>query len=244
MRHVLAVIGAIVLGGLIVSLVMAVLAAQEDARQSACQGYMYSLAGAIQNYEAVHGHFPPAYVLGPDGKPWHSWRVLILPFLGCEAIYEKYRFDEPWNGPNNRKLADSLPIELLQCPSGSDLGKTLNTNFVVVVGDETIFPGSRSVTASEIEDGLENTILFVEVGESNIHWMEPRDLEFSSLVLELDPGASSSAEVSSPHTLGPGVVFANEKVVHRLGRDFSLDILRALLTRSGGERVGHAAVVR
>lgn len=63
---------------------------------------------AVVNYESQYGSLPPAYVLGPDGRPWHSWRVLILEFFNSD-LYEEYRFSEPWDGPNNRKLAERMP---------------------------------------------------------------------------------------------------------------------------------------
>ena len=78
----------------------------------------------------------------------HSWRVLLLPFLEQTPLYEKYRFDEPWNGPNNRKLADAI-IAIYNCPS-DDHGGTGNTspmtNYVAIVGTETACgpkPGRR-----------------------------------------------------------------------------------------------------
>ena len=79
----------------LVWLVPAVRTAREAARESACQGTMSQLQGALINYEWTHGHFPPAFISGPDGTPWHSWRVLLLPFLGEEVVYVQYRFDEP-----------------------------------------------------------------------------------------------------------------------------------------------------
>jgi hypothetical protein len=45
---------------------------------------------ALRSYHRAKGHFPPAIVYGKDGRPWHSWRVLILPFLGYEYLYKEY----------------------------------------------------------------------------------------------------------------------------------------------------------
>ena len=40
----------------------------------------------------------------------HSWHALILaPFVYQHELYEQYRFDEPWDGPNNSQLADRMP---------------------------------------------------------------------------------------------------------------------------------------
>ena len=43
----------------------------------------------MHNFHDVHKHFPPAVIYGPDGKPWHSWRVLILPFVGQLTLYRQ-----------------------------------------------------------------------------------------------------------------------------------------------------------
>jgi hypothetical protein len=63
---------------------------------------------AVIGYKETYGEDPPRVVYGPDGKPWHSWRVLILEFLD-PALFARYSFDEPWDGPNNSKLLSSIP---------------------------------------------------------------------------------------------------------------------------------------
>lgn len=62
---------------------------------------------ALHSFHATFNRFPPAIVVGPDGKPWHSWRVLLLPYLDERALYEEYKWDEPWDGPNNRRLIEA-----------------------------------------------------------------------------------------------------------------------------------------
>ena len=64
---------------------------------------------ALHSYHEKYDCFPPAYVLGPDEKPWHSWRVLLPPFLGEDDLYAQYRWDEPWDGPHNRELQARRP---------------------------------------------------------------------------------------------------------------------------------------
>ena len=54
--------------------------------------------------------------LDENGKPMHSWRVLILPRLDRNDLYQRYRFDEPWNGPNNSQLMNEAML-ILYCPS-------------------------------------------------------------------------------------------------------------------------------
>ena len=71
------------------------------------------LMSALLGYhlDPRHGHLPTAIVMGKDGKGKvpHSWRVEILPFLGEQALYDEYHFDEPWDSQHNRLLIARMP---------------------------------------------------------------------------------------------------------------------------------------
>ena len=34
--------------------------------------------------------------------------MLLLPYLDRQDLFDAYRFDEPWNSPNNASLADKI----------------------------------------------------------------------------------------------------------------------------------------
>jgi hypothetical protein len=70
-----------------------------------CYMRQKQLSIALWNYHDRYGSFPPAYLVDGTGKPAHSWRVLVLPFLDYTSQYEEYRFAEPWNGPGNANLS-------------------------------------------------------------------------------------------------------------------------------------------
>src|SRR6478735_1777869 len=74
------------------------------ARRASCANNLHSIAIAIQQYNDNYGCYPPPFIADADGKPMHSWRVLLLPYLEQKALHRQYRFDEPWDGPNNLKL--------------------------------------------------------------------------------------------------------------------------------------------
>src|SRR5262245_15742705 len=76
----------------------------EAARRMQCSNHLKQIGLALQNYHDTFGSFPPAYIADSKGQPIHSWRVLILPFIEQRQLYDKYRFDEPWDGPNNSNL--------------------------------------------------------------------------------------------------------------------------------------------
>ena len=62
------------------------LSGQEAGFQLLCRNNMKQIALALHHYHDAFGAFPPAYVPDEDGRPMHSWRVLILPFLEQQAL--------------------------------------------------------------------------------------------------------------------------------------------------------------
>ena len=129
---------------------------------------------ACHNYQSVHGHFPPAYLPDENGKPMHSWRVLILPYIDEQAVFDRYDFDEPWDGPNNSKLVDQLSGDIFRLfPTAPFEGKT---GIKLVTGPETGFVEAGSPTYNDILAGVSNTICVVEDIKNPVNWMSPQDV--------------------------------------------------------------------
>ena len=184
---------------------------------------------AVANYRSANGErYPPAFVLGRDGRPWHSWRVLILPFIEQDSIFKRYKMDEPWDGPNNRQLADPMP-RTFGFPVRGKKGSVV-ANYLAVVGAETMWQGAKSRT-SEPKDGAANTILIAENFGLDVHWMEPRDLNFADMSFELQKpdGISSRYKV-------PAVAMA-DTTIRTLQPGLDPNVLRAMLTADGGEKI-------
>ena len=214
--------------------------ARKIAHQSVCRGRMSQIAMALQNYHDFYGTFPPACLTDAAGRPMHSWRVLILPFLNSYDLYQEYRFDEPWDSLHNRKLALRSRNEIWHCPSGSH-DDSPNTDYVVIRGEDTLFPVSRSVSLTEIQDGPANTILLAEIGHSNIHWMEPRDLSSEEMSFRVNDFKRPS--ISSSETDGPAVVFADGITACRLDSTLRPETLKALTTIAKGESISKDRLV-
>ena len=51
------------------------------APRAQCANTLKQIALAMHNYHDAWGSFPPAYIADEDGRPMHSWRVLLLPYL-------------------------------------------------------------------------------------------------------------------------------------------------------------------
>jgi prepilin-type processing-associated H-X9-DG protein len=220
-------------------LLPAVHATRESGRRSSCTSHLKIIGMAMNNYHDAFGCFPPAYVPGPDGKPAHSWRVLLLPYLGFKGVYTLYDFNEPWDGPNNSRLAgmmpDGLGSPIYSCPSDRTHWRNGETNYVMITGPGTMFENGKSLKKREIRDGTENTIIVVEVAKSGIQWSEPRDLEFDKMSCRInDP---SQPSISSHHPSGATVLFADGSA-HFLSNDTDPAVVRALITPGTGDDPG------
>lgn len=157
--------GLLLCGGLL--LFPAVQAAREAARRVQCINNMKQIELAIHAYHDTHMSLPPAYTTDEDGKPMHSWRVLILPFLGQNTLSEQYDFDQPWDSPGNLAFAENMP-ECFRCASDDMLGT--ETNYMVITGAGTMFEGTDAMGMRQITDGMSNTAMLVEVVGSGVLW--------------------------------------------------------------------------
>lgn len=197
------------------------------ARQMQARNSLKQIGLALHNYHDKHNCFPPAVVLGPDGKTPHSWRVELLPFLGAEALYKQYRQDEPWDSPHNKALLARIPAVYRSPLTASD---TTDTAYFVMTGPNTAFrekPSQKGIPIREITDGTSNTIAVVEAKRS-IPWTKPEDIP---------------ADFTQPLPLGGYqpkgfLALLCDGSVRLISQDIDKTLLRSLLTRNGGEVIG------
>lgn len=211
---------------------------REAPRRSQCTNNLKQIGLALHYYHDVYGSFPPGYITDDEGRPIHSWRVLILPFLEQQPLYDRYRFDEPWDGPNNIKLVKEMP-SVFRCPSEDTEDKAC-TNYVAVIGPRTAWPGETPVRFSDIADGASNTWLVVEAANSGIAWSEPRDLHVLQMAPQINPPAGQG--ISSKHPGGAQVLYADGSM-HYISEATSSpsevysEHIRNALTIAGGDPV-------
>ena len=174
-------------------------AARSAERRMHCANNLRTIMLATRNYaDANDDALPAAYTVDKDGKPLHSWRVALLPYLEESRLYEQIRLDEPWDSEWNSQFHDQMPA-VFACPSFRVAGQTdagtpptlKETTYSVVVGDETAFPSAgKGRKWEEIADGTSNTLAVVE-RKTPVCWMDPtRELTLETL----------AAEVGSEHT--------------------------------------------
>ena len=158
--------------------------AQLQVNQTLCSANLTKLHFALHEYQAMNGTLPPAFLGDSNGRPRHSWRVLMLPHLDTwgidgDAIQRAYNFNEPWNSSANLQLIKPVEESRFACPCG-DERKTTKTNYVVPIGEGTLFPGANAVSLSDLPNDVDPIMVF-EIAHSNIQWAEPRDLPIADL---------------------------------------------------------------
>ena len=130
---------------------------------------------AFHNFENSNGQLPTASI-SKDGKPLLSWRVAVLPFLGENELYQKFKLNEPWDSDHNKKLIPLMPAVYAE-PAGSDTIPAHTTRAQVFVGKDTIFAPNvaKGIQFSDITDGMSNTIL-VATAAKPVTWTKPDEL--------------------------------------------------------------------
>jgi hypothetical protein len=133
------------------------------------------------------------------------------------------------------------------CPSARIAGKNEipMTSYVVVTGAATAFPGCKSRRLEEITDARQDTVLVVEIANSDIRWMEPRDPSLDDLVLsrggDCQPLTSNHVPPQPDywHYLQPpaGNIVCADGSFYYLPASISMDEAKAILSINGGEKL-------
>src|SRR5271157_2215344 len=97
-----------------------------DGYRGSCLNRLLEIGLALHRYHQANGCFPPAYIADKNGKPMHSWRVLILPYMEYDTLYRRLDLTQPWDAPKNKDLLLGQLREFT-CPSDatSELPGTL-----------------------------------------------------------------------------------------------------------------------
>jgi len=181
------------------------------------------IAIAMHNYHEVMGTLPPAAVCDKTGKPLLSWRVLILPYIEQEALYKKFKLDEPWDSEHNKKLIATMP-RVYADPSSEGL-KPNETTYRVFVGNGSAFSYLKGAKLTEFKDGTSNTFL-VATGKDGVAWTKPDELEF-------DPEKDATKLLGFPG--GVCAVSMADGSVRVLAKSIAKKTVHAAITASGGE---------
>jgi prepilin-type processing-associated H-X9-DG protein len=214
-----------VIGVLIALLLPTRRSAREAARRTQCQNNLKQIALALQNYEDVFHCLPPAYTVDTDGKPLHSWRTLILPYIEQRTLYDKIDLTKAWDDPANKAAYDSV-VQVYRCPSAFVPGT--KTTYLAPVCPGSCLQAVQPRPLAEITDKHDLTLLVFEVDtEHAVHWMSPTD---ASDRLIVSFGESRHLD----HPGGTQAAFVDGRVGY-IGKQTKAAVLAALISAAGND---------
>jgi hypothetical protein len=161
-------------GSMIGLLLPAVQKVREAAARVQSQNNLKQLSMAMLSYHDQNFRFPAAAIVDKTNKPLLSWRVALLPQLGQKALYDQFKLDEPWDGPNNIKLLSRMP-PVYHCAAASTPPD--QTVYQVFVGNGAAFEKTEARRLADMQDGTTNIIMIVEARQP-VPWTKPEDLPF------------------------------------------------------------------
>lgn len=214
---------------------------------------LLEIGKALQYWRETYGGFPPVVIRGPDGKPWHSWRVLILPYLGHIDLFNRYHFDEPWDGSNNRKLLKEIP-DVYRFSSDKRFSATA-TQFLSIVGEGTAFnpegltnhdpahwligdykAGVHGMKLDDFSDGQQNTLLIGTASPlASVDWLKPVDVTFTPKMKEFGGNQGFGALIEYKQEQRGAFLWA-DGTVSTISASIQPKLFRSLFTVKGNEQ--------
>lgn len=180
---------------------------------------------AFHNFHDTYHKFPGSInrlegSTGTDSAKVHpfSWRVAVLPFIEELELFEKYKFDETWDSENNSQLLLEMPkiFRSPRAPKDQPVGRT---NYQGYATGESALGTEGGIAIREFRDGTSNTLLLIET-KDGVPWTKPEDLSGE---------AQASFFESVIYAMADGSVHETSKL--------SLELLKKLITRDGGEAI-------
>lgn len=151
----------------------------EVARRVACANNLRAIAQAMLIYEQEHGTLPPACTRDAAGKPLHSWRTLLLPYLEERELYDSIDLTKPWDDPANAAARERMP-HVYRCPSGT--APDGHTTYMVVVSPDGCFREEGSVSVAEVLQPSKTLLVAEFPTQRAVPWMAPEDADEETFV--------------------------------------------------------------
>jgi len=229
----------------------AISAARLAAMRAQSTNNLKQIALALHNFADANGHLPPAVIYGPDGKPWHSWRTLILPYLEQADLYNKYDFTKPWDAPANKAVVETV-VEVYKDPVYGK-SKEAIAHYGAMVGKQAAFLPDGAIVTDQgsplgdmakggrkfaaFTDGTSISIMVAPIAdERKVPWAKPEDIVFGDPF----PAPGKPGGLGMPYESGDGkfrfgpVAFVDGSV-RSINSNIDPALLRELITINGGE---------
>ncbi|MCL2304298.1 MAG: DUF1559 domain-containing protein [Planctomycetaceae bacterium] len=195
-----------------------------------CALNLKTLARALQKYAEEKGNYPPVWTVDAEGKPLQSWRVLILPYLDEEELFNSIKQDEPWDSEYNRQFHSKMPT-VFRC-SASRFANNTTTTYSFIVGPNTYPAGPETLKPSDITDIPNSTVMLVE-RKTPICWMKPDEISEENAF----KGVGIDRGIGSDHLRGGCNVIFFDTAIRFIINNPPLDTFKKILTYCGGEEV-------
>lgn len=161
--------------GMTALMLPAVQQARTAARRVQSENNLKMIGLALHNYHDTYRAFPPAIVRDADGQPLYSWRVLLLPYLNENQLYQQFDLSEPWDSPANIQFSQDTPALYLS-PVMMDQYQPGLTSYMAIAGPNTVLNTQGSMTFKDITAGTSNVIAVIENTQKPVVWSEPVDI--------------------------------------------------------------------
>ncbi len=144
-----------------------------------CSNNLKQIGLALHNYRSEFGSFPPIMTKAEDGSPLHSWRVLLLPYLEHESLYDQIDLNQPWDAPVNRALHAQCP-PVFRCP---ELRLREGYTAYQAILDSNAWTQKEEVGKSPLGDSMavrENVMVLELTRDHVVVWMNPHDPDWAT----------------------------------------------------------------
>ena len=142
---------------------------EDNIDRSSAAGKLSQLKVLLNDYFSDHGHYPSGKYLRNPGEPQHSWRLLLLPYMGEDWLnrYHRYDFSKRWDHPDNISAMDGQVPELYRFRDSVDD----SSNFLLINSGGDV-SGRYFYTSCVLVETNANIIL-IATEKSSAHWMAP-----------------------------------------------------------------------
>ena len=197
-----------------------------DEQRDEVKNNLKQIGLALLNYESAFQYFPGDIADRKTKKPLLSWRVLLLPYVEEEELYKQFKMDEPWDSENNKKLIEKLPKVFAPTRAKAKPGETFYRGFGGKGESAGMFESGVRMTLVNVTDGCSNTIGVIDAGEPVV-WTKP------GTDLPCDP----KKELPKLGGMIDGDFYCVmcDGSVRTIKRNTDASLLRALISRAGGE---------
>lgn len=205
--------------------------AQANNSKAMAMNNLKQLALAFHNFADVYGVFPGRMTVDAAGKPLLSWRVSLLPYLGYQPLYSKFKLDEPWDSDNNRPLIAEMP-EVFTIP-GDNLAPGLTRIHLPVIEGGAWHGDGPQLGFRDITDGTSITLwAIIAPPNTAAEWTKPQDWKLDEANLQKSVFGEASSTIV-------GLLDGSVRVISSATNP---EVLKQLLTIAGGEVVDYDAI--